>query len=79
MDWLGRWHLPNTLNFFSENNLPRMKMQRRYVGQIYSPNNLKKHESAIDRVIQRYSLRLRGLEGKGVDLLEWIHILVIGQ
>lgn len=53
-------------------------MQRRYVGQIYSPANLKKHESAIDRVLQRHVQRMKGLQGKKIDLLEWIHILIIG-
>ena len=78
MDWLGRWHLPDVLNFFSEVNMPRYKLQRRHIGQIYSPVNLKKHEASIDGVLQRYIPKLKSFQGEEVELEQWAHIPVLG-
>jgi hypothetical protein len=57
--------------------MARYRLQRRLIGRIYHPSNLRKFEGAIDSVITQAVLRLRSLHGAEVDLKEWMHIIVV--
>ncbi|PGH27909.1 hypothetical protein AJ80_00459 [Polytolypa hystricis UAMH7299] len=68
---------PDTLDLVSEMDMKRYRMQRRLVGPVYSAANLQKHEHLIEAVIERFVAKLKTLNGKEVDLTEWMHILSV--
>ena len=68
---------PDTLDLLSEFDVARYRLQRRLIGPVYSTSNLKRHEHAIDRVIARLITELKSLNGKEVDLKEWMHIVAV--
>ncbi|KAH7014275.1 cytochrome P450 [Microdochium trichocladiopsis] len=68
---------PDTLDLVAEMYMPRYRAQRRLIGPTYSQANLQNHEVAVDEVVERFVAKLRQLEGKEVDLMEWMHILAI--
>lgn len=68
---------PDTLDLVAEMNMPRYRAQRRLVGPTYSQANLQNHEGAVDEVLERFVAKVRELDGKEVDLMEWMHILAI--
>jgi len=75
------WHLnllwPDTLDFLSEFDTKRYRLQRRLIGPVYQTNNVKKFETAVDVVIQDAISKLTALGGSEVDLKEWMHIIAV--
>lgn len=77
MDWRLRLHFPDTLDFLSERNADRYRLQRRLVGPVYRLDSVKKYEDAVDGVLERVIARIRSLNGAEVDLKEWMHIIAV--
>lgn len=57
--------------------MKRYRLQRRLIGPIYHTNNVKRHEHAVDTVLQKVVQQLRSLDGSEVDLKEWMHIITV--
>lgn len=77
VDWRLRVQAPDTLDFLSERDMKRYRLQRRLIGPTYHPSNLKKYESAVDGVLNEAVARLRSLGGTEVDLKQWMHIITV--
>lgn len=75
------WNLslqsPDTLDLLAERDMRRYRRQRRLIGPVYHINNLKRHEHAVDLVLERAIAQLHALRGSEVDLKEWMHIIVV--
>ncbi|KAI8300340.1 Cytochrome P450 monooxygenase sdnT [Colletotrichum sp. SAR11_240] len=70
-------HIYKTLDLLSERNTARYRLQRRLIGPLYQTNHLKRHEPALDAVLARVISTLRALDGKEIDLKEWMHIIAV--
>ena len=57
--------------------MQRYRLQRRLIGQVYQPANVRKHEDAIDRVLDKLVPQIRSLQGQPVELKEWMHIVAV--
>uniref|UniRef100_L2GBV3 Cytochrome p450 71d7 n=1 Tax=Colletotrichum fructicola (strain Nara gc5) TaxID=1213859 RepID=L2GBV3_COLFN len=68
---------PETLDLLSERNTARYRLQRRLIGPLYQTNHLKRYEPALDAVLARVISTLRALDGKEIDLKEWMHIIAV--
>lgn len=68
---------PDTLDFLSERDMTRYRLQRRLIGPTYHPSNLRKYESAVDGVLQEAIAQLRSMDGAEIDLKQWMHMLVV--
>ena len=68
---------PDTLDFLSERDMQRYRLQRRLIGPTYHPSNLKKYEGAIDTVLRDAVAQLIALDGTDVDLKQWMHIITV--
>ncbi|KAM0271872.1 hypothetical protein ACHAQH_008957 [Verticillium albo-atrum] len=77
MDWMGRLHFADSLDLLSERDMTRYRLQRRLIGPIYQTASLKRHESAIDTVLEKVITQIRSLNGAEVDLKEWMHIIAV--
>jgi hypothetical protein len=65
------------LDLVAEMDMPRYRMQRRLIGPTFAAANLQNHERAVDEVLERFVSKLREMDGKEVDLTEWMHILAM--
>ncbi|KAK0615149.1 cytochrome P450 [Bombardia bombarda] len=70
-------HFPDTLDFLSEFDMKRYRLQRRLIGPLYQTSNLKKFELAIDGVIDHAIAQLKALKGAEIDLKMWMHIIAV--
>lgn len=77
LDWKLNPHFPDTLDFLSEFDVGRYRLQRRLIGPLYASSNLRKFESAVDSVLTRAISELRSLQGAEIDLKEWMHIVAV--
>lgn len=77
LDWKLNAHFPDTLDFLSEFDIKRYKLQRRLSGPLYSASNLKKFDSAVEEVTKTVVSELNALDGAEVDLKEWMHIIAV--
>ncbi|KAL2133660.1 hypothetical protein VTI74DRAFT_1938 [Chaetomium olivicolor] len=77
LDWQLNFHFPDTLDFLSEFDVARYRLQRRLIGPLYLTSNIKKFESAVDAVIRHAISELKSLDGAEVDLKEWMHIIAV--
>ncbi|AEO59477.1 hypothetical protein MYCTH_2119688 [Thermothelomyces thermophilus ATCC 42464] len=77
LDWKLRPHFPDTLDFLSEFDVKRYRMQRRLIGPLYQAPSLRRFESAVDRVVAAAITELKALDGAEVDLKEWMHIIAV--
>ncbi|KAM0328581.1 hypothetical protein ACHAQA_004989 [Verticillium albo-atrum] len=77
MDWMGRLHFQDSLDLLSERDIARYRLQRRLIGPIYQTASLKRHEPAIDTVLEKVIAQIRTLDGAEVDLKEWMHIIAV--
>ncbi|KAK0644658.1 cytochrome P450 76C2 [Cercophora newfieldiana] len=77
VDWRMNLHWPDTLDFLSEFDTRRYRLQRRLIGPTYQTTNIKKFEHAIDGVITQAIQKLKSLDGAEVDLKEWMHIIAV--
>ncbi|KAK1573263.1 cytochrome P450 [Colletotrichum navitas] len=68
---------PDTLDLLSERDTQRYRLQRRLIGPLYQTAHLKRHELALDAVLERVVATLRSLDGAEVDLKEWMHIIAV--
>ncbi|KDN64767.1 putative cytochrome P450 [Colletotrichum sublineola] len=68
---------PDTLDLLSERDTQRYRLQRRLIGPLYQTAHLKRHEPALDAVLERVVATLRSLDGAEVDLKEWMHIIAV--
>lgn len=55
----------------------RYRLQRRLIGQVYQPANLRKFEPVIDDVLDQVVAEIRTLGDAEVDLKEWMHIITV--
>jgi hypothetical protein len=62
------------LDLLTETDMEKYKMQRRAIGPAYSVAGMEKHEAALDRYIDTFIAKIKGLGGVNVDLAEWMHI-----
>ena len=67
------------LDFFTETNRDKYKMQRRLIGPIYSTGSLEKHEDRLDSTVSRLVASLKRLDGKVIDVGEWLHMFILGM
>jgi len=80
VDWLGRRETPpDTLDLLPESNMELYRMQRRAFGPVYSASNMKRYEAVIDGCLARVVSKLRSLDGRQVNLTEWVHIISLGE
>ncbi|TLD16085.1 uncharacterized protein PgNI_00529 [Pyricularia grisea] len=77
VDWRLQPHFPDTLDLLSERDMRRYRLQRRLIGQVYQPANLRKFESVIEDVLDQVVAQIRTLGGAEVDLKEWMHIITV--
>lgn len=57
--------------------MKRYRLQRRLIGRVYSAANVAKYEDALTAALERIVQRLNELEGKEIDLKEWMHIITV--
>jgi hypothetical protein len=62
------------LDLLTETDMEKYKMQRRAIGPAYSVAGMEKHEGVLDQYITTFIAKIKCLEGKQVDLAEWMHI-----
>jgi hypothetical protein len=62
------------LDLLTETDMEKYKMQRRAIGPAYSVAGMEKHEAALDQYITAFIAKIKSLDGKQVDLAEWMHI-----
>ncbi|KAJ9155414.1 Pisatin demethylase [Pleurostoma richardsiae] len=74
-DWRLRRNVPDCLHLLCEFDPARYKLQRRLIGPTYSTSNMRRHEGAVDGVLERFVSKLRSMAGEEVDLMEWMHLL----
>ncbi|TLD34161.1 hypothetical protein PspLS_01192 [Pyricularia sp. CBS 133598] len=77
VDWRLQPHFPDTLDLLSERDMRRYRLQRRLIGQVYQPANLRKFEPVIDVVLDQVVAQIRTLGDAEVDLKEWMHIITV--
>ncbi|KAI6265620.1 hypothetical protein MCOR27_011337 [Pyricularia oryzae] len=77
VDWRLQPHFPDTLDLLSERDMRRYRLQRRLIGQVYQPANLRKFEPVIDDVLDQVVAQIRTLGDAEVDLKEWMHIITV--
>lgn len=77
VDWRLNVQSPDTLDFLSERDMKRYRLQRRLIGPTYHPSNLRKYESAVDGVLGDVVAQLRSLGGAEVDLKQWMHSITV--
>ncbi|KAL2162592.1 hypothetical protein VTH06DRAFT_7506 [Thermothelomyces fergusii] len=77
LDWKLRPHFPDTLDFLSEFDVRRYRMQRRLIGPLYQASSIRRFDAAVDRVIAAAITELKALDGAEVDLKEWMHIIAV--
>lgn len=70
---------PEVLNMLPEMNLDKLRVQKRLVGPIYSIQNVKRHESRVDAVIEKFITRMSGMREKPLDMYTWLELLCIGR
>lgn len=75
--WNLQLQSADTLDLLAERDMKRYRLQRRLIGPIYNPTNVKRYEAAIDAVLSKAIEELRQLNGIEVDLNEWMHIIVV--
>ncbi|KAK2070055.1 hypothetical protein P8C59_004588 [Phyllachora maydis] len=76
-DLLLRLEFPDTLDFLAERDMMRYKMQRRLVRPIYQASNLRRFQGAVDAVLEKAIAEIGTLQGREVDLKEWMHMIVV--
>ncbi|KAK9436513.1 FAD/FMN-containing dehydrogenase [Metarhizium brunneum] len=77
IDWKFNANFEDTLDLLSERNMKRYRLQRRLIGRVYSAANVAKYEDALTAALERIVQRLNELEGKEIDLKEWMHIITV--
>ncbi|KAM4066174.1 cytochrome p450 [Hirsutella rhossiliensis] len=77
LDWRLRPHFQDTLDLLSERDAKRYRLQRRLIGRTYHASNMAKFEAAVDGVLDRVVERLGTLQGKEIDLTDWMHIVAV--
>jgi len=75
--WPLKLIFPDTLDLLSERDMERYRLQRRLIGPVYQPTNLKKFGNAIDETLHRLVAKLKAMGGAEVDLKEWMHIAAV--
>lgn len=65
------------LDLLTETNIEKYRMQRRAIGPAYSIQGMEKHEDVLAKYLETFIERLKGLEGKEVDLAVWTHIYAL--
>lgn len=64
-------------DLLTEMNTERYRYQRRAIGPAYSIKGMEKHEQRLNTFLDKFVLRLKGLQGEWVDLAEWMHIFAL--
>lgn len=60
--------------------MPLHRVQRRYVGPLYTMPAMKQHEHHVDTVIRKLVTRLTAaFAGQVVVLDDWIHFYILGK
>jgi hypothetical protein len=77
LDWRLNAHFPDTLDFLSEFDVKRYRLQRRLIGPLYLASSMRTFDSAVDGVIKVAVSELRALSGAEIDLKEWMHIIAV--
>lgn len=77
LNWRLNAHFPDTLDFLSEFDVKRYKLQRRLSGPLYLASNMRKYEAAVENVTKAVVSELKSLGGTEVDLKEWMHIIAV--
>ncbi|KAH6842179.1 cytochrome P450 [Chaetomium sp. MPI-CAGE-AT-0009] len=77
LDWRLNAHFPDTLDFLSEFDVKRYRLQRRLSGPLYLASNMRKFDSAVETVTRAAVAELKALKGAEVDLKEWMHIIAV--
>ncbi|KHN95024.1 Cytochrome P450 family protein [Metarhizium album ARSEF 1941] len=77
IDWKFNANFEDTLDLLSERNMKRYRLQRRLIGRVYSAANVAKYEDALTAALERVVKRLSDLDGKEIDLKEWMHIITV--
>src|SRR5687768_7265086 len=72
LDWRLNAHFPDTLDFLSEFDVKRYRLQRRLSGPLYLASNMRKFDSAVETVTRAAVAELKALKGAEVDLKEWM-------
>lgn len=57
--------------------MKRYRLQRKFIGPVYRPTNVIKHEDKVDKVMAQVVRKLREMGDAEVDLKEWMHIIVV--
>ncbi|KAK3291405.1 cytochrome P450 [Chaetomium fimeti] len=76
-DWRLNAHFPDTLDFLSEFDVNRYRLQRRLSGPLYLASNMRRFDSAVENVTKAAVAELKALKGAEVDLKEWMHIIAV--
>ena len=69
----------DVLDFFPELNVERYRAQRRLVGPIYAPTNVKKYEPLMAKKIEQFLTKMKKMQGQLLDLEEWTMVLALGR
>ncbi|KAL9088763.1 MAG: hypothetical protein Q9165_006072 [Trypethelium subeluteriae] len=68
----------DSLDFLTEENMDRYRLQRRAIGPLYSTAGIEKHEHHIDRTISRFVAKIKSLDHQFIDLSYWMYIFAVG-
>ncbi|TQV96705.1 Cytochrome P450 [Cordyceps javanica] len=77
VDWNLTVEFEDNLDLLSEMNMSRYRLQRRLIGRVYRTANAVRHEHALDKVLDEVTEKLKSMNGKEVDLKEWMHIIAV--
>ncbi|OAA45609.1 Cytochrome P450 family protein [Metarhizium rileyi] len=77
IDWTFNANFEDTLDLLSERNMKRYRLQRRLIGRVYSAANVAKYEQSLTATLETVVKRLSDLEGREIDLKEWMHIITV--
>ncbi|KAK4503146.1 hypothetical protein PRZ48_006573 [Zasmidium cellare] len=75
-------HDYDRLNMLLENDMDKLRIQRRVFGPVYSTANARKHEALIDNNDRRFAARLKSLAGQVLDFyveLEYLSLDIFAE
>ena len=79
-DFLGATGIENDdLDLLSERNMDKYRIQRRFIGPIYSAASMKDHERAWDEIINHNVSIMKERAGISVSIDIWMNMFALGK
>jgi hypothetical protein len=76
---LGLTKRPDSLDLFTETDMNKYYAQQELLADVYSTTNVTKYREHVTEVLDRVCDRIKRLNGTKASLMEWMHIIVLGE